>query len=68
MLLTRAFPFSINYLDRGNLPIAAPGSRMISNFRDTSSGFCCGLFFGNYEILPAGIHGWLVQRLDALNG
>src|ERR1700756_4962137 len=63
VLFLLAFSVFINYLDRGNLSIAAPLLKNEFQLSATQLGLLLSSFFWTYSFfLP--VSGWLVDRLD----
>src|SRR5260370_14991550 len=63
VLVVLAFCVLINYLDRGNLSIAAPLRKNEFQLSATQLGVLLSFFFWTYScFLP--VSGWLVDRLD----
>ncbi|MGJ5816144.1 MFS transporter [Paludibaculum fermentans] len=63
MLLLLAVSVLINYMDRGNLGIAAPQLTKELGLRDSQMGFLLAAFFWTYALFQI-VAGWLVDRYD----
>ena len=63
MLLLLAVSVLINYMDRGNLGIAAPQITHELNIKDTQMGVLLSAFFWTYALFQI-VAGWLVDRYD----
>jgi MFS family permease len=64
VLILLVISVSINYIDRGNLSIAAPLLRDELGISPTQLGFLLSSFFWTYSAFQI-ISGWLVDRFDA---
>ena len=63
MLLLLAVSVLINYMDRGNLGIAAPQLTSELSLKDSQMGFLLSAFFWTYAAFQV-VAGWLVDRYD----
>ncbi len=63
MLLLLSVSVLINYMDRGNLGIAAPQLTSELHLTDTQMGFLLSAFFSTYALFQV-VAGWMVDRWD----
>jgi len=63
MLLLLSVSVLINYMDRGNLGIAAPQLTTELGLKDTQMGFLLSAFFWTYALFQV-VAGWMVDRWD----
>ncbi len=63
MLLLLSVSVLINYMDRGNLGIAAPQLTRELHLTDSQMGFLLSAFFWTYALFQI-VSGWLVDRWD----
>ena len=63
MLLLLSVSVLINYMDRGNLGIAAPQLTRELNLTDSQMGLLLSAFFWTYALFQV-VSGWMVDRWD----
>src|SRR5438270_12498534 len=63
-LLLLTVSFVINYVDRGNISVAAPLIKSEFRLSDSQLAILSSAFFCTYPVMPF-LLGWLVDRFDA---